>query len=53
MTESWRALNEAAFWKEVYDFCMTREGVAARTEIIILEDGETYNWSAGRVERKC
>jgi hypothetical protein len=44
--------DEAAFWKEVYDFCMTRESVAAGTEVVILEDGETYNWSLGKVERK-
>jgi len=44
--------EEAAFWKEVYDFCMTREGVAADTEIVILEEGETYNWNVGKVERK-
>ena len=44
--------DEAAFWKEVYDFCMTREGVAADTEVIILEEGETYNWNVGKVERK-
>ena len=43
--------DEAAFWKEVYDFCMTREGVAADTEIVILEEGETYNWERGKVER--
>ena len=44
--------EEAAFWKEVYDFCMTRESVAADTEIVILEEGETYNWNVGKVERK-
>ena len=44
--------DEAAFWKEVYDFCMTREGVAAGTAVVILEEGETYNWNLGRVERK-
>ena len=44
--------DDAAFWKEVYDFCMTRESVAADTEVIILEDGETYNWNVGKVERK-
>jgi hypothetical protein len=44
--------NEAAFWKEVHDFCMTREGVAAGTELVILEEGETYNWKLGKVERK-
>src|ERR1051326_4430291 len=44
--------DEAAFWKEVYDFCMTREGVAAGTELVILEEGETYNWNVGKVERK-
>jgi hypothetical protein len=44
--------DEAAFWKEVYDFCMTRESVAAGTEVVILEEGETYNWSLGKVERK-
>ena len=44
--------DEAAFWKEVYDFCMTRESVAADTEVIILEKGESYNWNVGKVERK-
>ena len=44
--------DEAAFWKEVYDFCMTREGVAADTDMIILEEGETYNWNLGKVERR-
>ena len=44
--------DEAAFWKEVYDFCMTREGVAAGTQVVILEEGEIYNWNVGKVERK-
>jgi len=45
-------IEEAAFWKEVYDFCMTREGVAAGTPVVILEEGEIYNWSLGKVERR-
>jgi hypothetical protein len=34
----------AAFWDEVFRFTMTRECVAAGTETIILEDGETYDY---------
>jgi hypothetical protein len=31
----------AALWEEVFNFLMTRESVAAGTEIVILEPGET------------
>jgi hypothetical protein len=41
----------AAFWDEVFRFTMTRECVDAGTEIIILEDGETYDWGEGKVIR--
>jgi hypothetical protein len=34
----------AAFWDEVFRFTMTRECVAAGTETIILEEGETYDY---------
>ncbi len=44
--------DEAAFWKEVYDFCMTRESVGADTEVVILEEGETYDWDKGKVIRR-
>jgi len=43
--------DEAAFWKEVYHFCMTREGVAADTEVVILEEGERYDFESGKVIR--
>lgn len=43
--------DEAAFWKEVYDFCMMRESVAADTEIIILEEGERYDYGLGKIIR--
>ena len=32
----------AKFWDEVFDFLMWREGVAAGTEIVILEEGQVY-----------
>jgi hypothetical protein len=41
----------AAFWTEVYQYTMTRECVDAGTEIIILEDGETYDWGEGKIIR--
>ena len=41
----------AAFWDEVFRFTMTRECVAAGTEIIILEDGETYDYENEEVIR--
>ena len=34
----------AARWEEVFRFLMWRESVAAGTETIILEDGETYDY---------
>ena len=36
-------MTGAAFWDEVYQFTMTRECVDAGTEIIILEEGESYD----------
>jgi hypothetical protein len=41
----------AAFWNEVYQYTMTRECVDAGTEIIILEEGETYDWGEGKIIR--
>ena len=41
----------AAFWDEVFRFTMTRECVAAGTETIILEDGETYDYEEEKVIR--
>ena len=39
----------AALWDEVYRFTMTRECVAAGTETIILEEGETYDYDKEEV----
>src|SRR5437867_884203 len=44
--------GDAAFWTEIYDFLMTRESVGAETEIVILEDGDSYDWSEGEVIRR-
>jgi len=33
----------AAFWEDVFNFLMTRESVAAGTELVILEPGETWD----------
>jgi hypothetical protein len=41
----------AAFWDEVFRFTMTRECVAAGTAIIILEEGETYDYEEEKVIR--
>src|SRR5579862_2582899 len=41
----------AAFWTEVYQFTMTRECVDAGTEVIVLEDGETYDFENEKVIR--
>ena len=41
----------AAFWTEVYQFTMTRECVDAGTEIIILEEGESWDDEEGKVVR--
>jgi hypothetical protein len=41
----------AAFWDEVFRFTMTRECVAAGTETIILEEGETYDYDNEEVIR--
>ena len=41
----------AAFWDEVFRFTMTRECVAAGTDIIILEDGEIYDYEIEAVIR--
>lgn len=43
--------EDAAFWTEVFHFLMTRESVGAETEIIILEEGERYDWDEGEVKR--
>ncbi len=41
----------AAFWDEVFRFTMTRECVDAGTEIVILEEGETYDYEEENVIR--
>lgn len=41
----------AAFWTEVYQFTMTRECVDAGTQIIVLEEGETYDYENEEVIR--
>jgi hypothetical protein len=41
----------AAFWDEVFRFIMTRECVAAGTETLILEAGETYDYDEEKVIR--
>ena len=40
-----------AFWDEVFRFLMTRECVAAGTQTIILEEGETYDYEEEKVIR--
>jgi hypothetical protein len=41
----------AAWWEEIFRFLMWRECVAAGTETIILEDGETYDFEIEEVIR--
>jgi hypothetical protein len=41
----------AAFWDETFRFLMTRECVAAGTETLILEEGETYDYDEEKVIR--
>jgi hypothetical protein len=41
----------AAFWEEVFNFLMGRESVKAGTDIVILEEGETWDSDAGDVIR--
>jgi hypothetical protein len=41
----------AAFWYETFRFLMTRECVAACTETLILEEGETYDYENEEVIR--
>jgi hypothetical protein len=41
----------AAFWDEVFRFTMTRECVAAGTETVILEEGETWDYDNEEVIR--
>ena len=43
--------EDAAFWTEVFDFLMWRESVGAETEIIILEEGESWDAEEGEVVR--
>jgi len=42
---------DAAWWEEIFRFLMWRESVAAGTETIILEDGETYDYENEEVIR--
>ena len=44
--------DEAAFWKEVHDYLMSRESVGASVKTIVLDEGESYNRDLGKVERK-
>jgi hypothetical protein len=39
----------AAFWDETFRFLMTRQCVAAGTETLILEEGETYDYDEEKV----
>ena len=41
----------AAFWDETLRFLMTRDCLAAGTETIILEEGETYDYGEEKVIR--
>ena len=41
----------AACWEEIFRFLMRRECVAAGTETIILEEGETYDYDEEKVIR--
>jgi len=41
----------AAFWEEVFNFLMWRESVAAATDIVILEQGDTWDAEARKVIR--
>ena len=43
--------EDAAFWTAVFDFLMWRESVGAETEIIILEEGESWDAEEGEVVR--
>jgi hypothetical protein len=49
-----RAAGDAAgeaHWEEIFRYLMWRESVAAGTETIILEDGETYDYENEEVIR--
>ena len=41
----------AAWWEEIFKFLMWRECVGSGTEIIILEEGETYDYEEEKVIR--
>jgi hypothetical protein len=41
----------AARWEEIFKFLMWRESVAAGTETIILEEGETYDYENEEIIR--
>ena len=43
--------DETAFWKEVHDYLMSRESVAANAKTVVLDDGETYNCDLGSANR--
>ena len=41
-----------AWWEEIFRFLMWRDSVAAGTETIILEDGETYDYENEEVIKR-
>lgn len=43
--------DEAAFWKEVHDYLMSRESVAREVKTVVLDEGERYDWDLGKVIR--
>ncbi len=43
----------AAFWDDVFNYLMEREAAGAGTEIVILEEGESYDFETGKVVRKA
>jgi hypothetical protein len=44
-------MDEAAFWKEVYDYLMSRESVGREVKTVVLDEGERYDWDCGKVIR--
>lgn len=41
----------AVFWEEVFNFLMWRESIAAGTDIVILEQGDTWDAETRKVIR--
>lgn len=39
----------AGFWREVFDFLMWRESVAAHVPTIVLEDDEIWDYASGKI----